>query len=309
MFRRLMKNASASCVALALLACSSGGERIENSGTQSQPAKRGKDVAAFVDGVPILVEQVKALMDSAAQGEELSPEAALDTLIRSELLSQQARHRGMEQRTEVKDERDIALARLLLERRIGQDVTEGTIDRVKLRQFYEANKRKYVHGVQRVVHHVLVLKSSKNGSSSEPTSQLIAKEVKQALGGRATASQMKLVAEAMSEKYPGRVKREELPPCAADDTIFVKPFIDAVFALPGIGSVSEPFETSFGLHVALVVEERPPSNQTFESIEEQLALEVLPEEKKVQFRQLLDKLEKQEVVFIYDKVVEEWLTK
>jgi parvulin-like peptidyl-prolyl isomerase len=265
------------------------------------------NTVAVVNGRPILIEDVLELMKLTSPEKSPTSKEVLEALIRNELLFEQAKKRGLAKRAEVEDERKVAMARLLLENRIGQGVSPETIDRIKLRQFYEANKPKYVHADQRVVHHILVHDPDNTGSTDEPSSQFIAQEARQSLGATATLDQMKLVSQTLTDKYPGRTRREELPPFSADDANFVKPFVDAIFALPGNGAVSNPFQTSFGWHVALVVEEIPSSNQSFENIEDELATQVVPEEKKLRYRQLIDQLEQDIGVFVYDEVIAQWL--
>lgn len=294
------------CVAY-LVGCCAPEPKTTKADTVDIAVTIAHDTVALVNGRPIRASEVQAFINDAASETPLGPQAALEALIRNELLVAEAERHGVGQQAEVAEERKVALARVLLERRIGSGINQDTIDRHKLRQYYKANQRRFVHGVQRVVHHILVQSSKTGASGSDLPDRDIATEVRVALGERATPEQMKTVEQELSQKYPGRLRREELPPCEANDAIFVKPFVDAVFALPGEGAVSQPFETEFGWHVALFVEEIPASNRRFEEVEKELAQEVLPEEKKLQYQALVERLDKETGVFFYDEAIAQWL--
>ena len=54
----------------------------------------------------------------------------------------------------------------------------------------------------------------------------------------------------------------------------VQPFEDAVFSLSGIGEISDPFVSQFGVHVAQLLAISPERQQTFDEVAAQITEEV-----------------------------------
>ncbi len=260
-------------------------------------------LAARVDGVPIFVEEVQDLLapDAGVDG-GVTPDEALETLISNALLANEAKRRGFGEAAEVADARRLALARQLLEIRVGEGVREDTIDEKKLRRIYDAWKPRYVHGVQRRVVHFLA--QTKKNMFDNAEARRIATAARAAALGAENEEAFKQRLGPFQERYKRKVRIESLTPFDAKSTTFVRPFVEGAFAVPEVTGISEPVKTRFGWHVIFVAEELPVLNRSFEEVRGELAREVLPQARKGAARELLSQLARESGVFVYEKELE-----
>jgi hypothetical protein len=232
----------------------------------------------------------------------LDADGALAVLIRSQLLAAEARRRGFDATAEVQDARHRALARVVVEKKIGEAVTAETLDQDKLKEFYKAQKRRFVHGVQRRVVHFLA-KTGKKGMADQEALALAEKAQKTA---RDIVNEEDFISELgaiITKAHRGKVLIEKLPPIDKENKRLVRSFVDAVFAVGKVPGVSRPVKTKFGWHVIFVAEQLPAESISFEEARATLSSEVLPEEKKYQASVMLEKLEKQGDVFIIEEAL------
>lgn len=252
-------------------------------------------VAAVVDGEPVGLDDVRALMEDADAG--LTAREALDALVDELLLAREAGRRGFGG-VDVDVERKRALARsLLLE--IGDRTTPDAIDEATLRKDYEAQKERFVHGRERRVIHAVV-RTGKGGMKDPAAAEALARRIRVAMDGVADGDDFEARAKRFEGEAGRALKIERLPPFAEGTKRFVREFVDAAFAVPGRGGLSPAFPTSFGWHVLLVVEELPAQDVAFAEARETLARERLPSERRLALEQLLERLERENPVFVYE---------
>jgi hypothetical protein len=252
-------------------------------------------VAARVDGVPITVEEVQGLIDDADGG--LGPVQALDALVRRQLLAAEAERRGYGASDDVTVERRKALARALLDRQAAE-VTVDTLDQERLRAVYESRLEQFVHGPERRVIHA-VARTGEKRWSSERAHEVI-DQVRRAVGEATTEEEFRAAARPLVKAHgKKRLKVETLPPFHAGSRRLAAPFVEAAFAVPGPGHVTEPFQTKFGWHVLLVIEELPAADVPFEEARQIIGAEVVPLEQHRKVESLVEELRSKAGVFVY----------
>jgi peptidyl-prolyl cis-trans isomerase C len=264
------------------------------------------EVVAKVDGEPVFSGELRRLIDEKDGG--LDEEQALEALVRRELLTFEAQRRGWDKLSDVKDAKQKALARVLLREKIDKGINFNTLDKKKLNRYYEVNKERFVHGLQRRVMHILVL-GGKKGLPDDKAREIAAEAAKRAENIK-TAEEFVQFGDSFikehnnSEELKGKIKIEQLPPFSADTDQFVRPFVEAAFAVPKVGQSSNEIKTEFGWHVIFVQEEIPPINRQFSEVAEDLGQEVLPQEKQLRASEYIEKLYKNSDVFIFEDVLQ-----
>jgi len=254
-------------------------------------------VAAIVDGETIGVDEVRFLIDATDAG--LDASSALDALIDERLLAEEAERRGFGG-SEVEVARERAMVRRLIEKE-GDEVTPESLDENRLRDIYEGQKARFVHGpLRRVVHAVALFAKS---GVDDPAAKSLAEEIGRAVSGAAGEEEFRARAKPFQDRKDVKVNVESLPAFSAEETGFVREFVKAAFAVPGVGKLSPPFRSSFGWHVLLVLDEMPAESIPFEKAKATIAEEVLPFEKKRRFDALLERLSKEHGVFVYEKAL------
>jgi hypothetical protein len=282
----------------AATACGDGGGPAPGASTGPAGAHRRADptaVAAIVDGAEIGLDEVRALMDAADAG--LDAERALDALIGERLLAREAARRGVGG-VDVGIERRRAMARSLV-LAIRDGTTAASLDERTLREDYERQRERFVHGVQRRVIHAVV-KTGKRGVGDPAAAAGLARRIREAVAGVADAAEFAARVKPIQKEAGAALKVETLPPFAADSTRFAREFVDAAFAVPEVGGVSPPFASEFGWHVLYVIEERPARDTPFAEARAVLAEERLPKEREARIVQLLMRLSRDNPVFLYD---------
>jgi peptidyl-prolyl cis-trans isomerase C len=304
-----MQESRVALFALCALVLIEGCEKISDEkigktvqGTQYQNVSRD-EVVASVNGVPILAKHLSELIESQDGG--LPVDEALDMLVKNELLAQEAERRGIGLMKEVEYAREIELARHALKVQIGRDVNAGTLDVDKLKKLYDANKRRFVHGVMRSVVHIVVLVDDKHFGEKEASS--LAQEIAERARETKTKEEFIALGEFFLETYKDKIKIEKLPPFDAESGQFIKEFVQAAFAVPGVGQSSPPVKTKFGWHVIFVWEEQPPESRSFEDVRGELSENVLPIEREMRAKELMEKLEKKGKVFVYEDSLNNYL--
>jgi hypothetical protein len=232
---------------------------------------------------------------------------ALEELTTLELLSAEALRRGYFDYPEVEDAHKIALARAVLRKKIGKETTKETLDSEKLKKYYELQKKRFKHGVQRHVIHLLVQTSSKG--MSDDAANKVAARAALLVQDISDKEQFRKRLKPLLDEYGTQVRIEDLPPFDSDDKSFVEPFVKATFQIPKIGGISPPIKTNFGWHVIYVDGEEPAIDRSFEQVKDELAEEVLSSEKKIRAKAFMEKLEKEKGVFYYGDSIDDALSK
>ena len=194
------------------------------------------------------------------------------------------------------------LARHVLKTRIGKGIDADTLDEDKLRRLYEANKSRFSHGVLRRVVHILA--QVKDKLFTDKQASAVAKEIAKHAGEVKTKEEFIELGESYKEKHKDKIRIENLPHLIERDSKqLVTEFVQAVFAVPGVGQSSRPVKTEYGWHVIYVWEELPPEDRSFEEVRAELSKHVLPYEKQLKAKELVESLRKKGEVFIYEEAL------
>lgn len=259
------------------------------------------EVVATVDGVPLFESQVRQLIDEVDGG--LPVDAALDVLIRNQLLAAEAKRRGVERLREIEDVRRTELARALLRTRIKQGVVPESLNEGDVRKIYEWKKKEFVHGILRRVVHVVALVGEKKFSEQEAKQLMVgaAQQVKSLETEQAFIEW----GNTLKAQHPENVKVESLPPFAADEERLVRPFVEAVFSMSKSGKVSPAIKTKFGWHLIYFAQELPAENRSFSEVEDLLKSEILPYERIKETKHLFNAMDGRGNVHIYENVLDD----
>ncbi len=287
-------------VVAAILMCSHGCGTAETHEEESSKSGRAgsmnsrSEIVALVDGVPIFMEEARFMMDGGAA----TADEAVDALVNNELLAAEAIRRGWGRADEVEFERIKAQAALIL-RRVGEETTAEDVDLDEIKKRYSTQKKRFVHGPLRKVIHSVVLTGKKGMASDE--ARAAAQEIAVAVAGVFDADGFESEVKALKKKNGWKLKVESLPPFERNDDRFVAAFVDAAYNIGGPGGISSAFETKFGWHVIMMLEDLPASDISFEEARGILAEEILPGVRARRAQELVSRLVKEAGVFIHDK--------
>jgi hypothetical protein len=279
-------------------ACDGGGSaasKAERAAAAERGPKEASSLAATVDGETIGIGEVRALMDEADAG--LTSKQALDALIDEHLLAREAARRGFGG-VDVDIERERAMAHSLV-LKVGEETTVDSIEERTLKEEYERQRGRFVHGRERRVIHAVVL-TGERGTKDPAAAEALAWRIREASDGAASDADFASRVKPFQEEAGGAVKVEQLPPFTAESHDLVKEFVAAAFAVPNVGQLSPVFRTSFGWHVLYLVEELPAQNVPFAEARQVLGEELLPRERQRRLDQLLERLTHDNPVFLYE---------
>ncbi len=255
---------------------------------------------ARVNGKIIRFSDIQSLItDSEGQ---VNVRDAVEAVIRNELLSQEARRRGYENSTEVRISRRNAIAELVIKREVESVVlTELTEEQLKAN--YEANIKKYVHGIKRRTAHCL----ARTGPNflSEEEARRVAEKVRVAALSAVDEDDFLKRVKPIVENSNKTVLAEKLPFFEADSTNFVKPFVDAAFSISKVGELSTPSKTDYGFHIIYLAEELPAQNRLFDEVREEIRKSLLPRLQKERSDAFMSRLQSKTKVFIYEQALKE----
>lgn len=265
-----------------------------NSGIQPKPVDK-KTVLATVGGVAIYPQELSHHMKRSPK--PLSKADALEELIQFHLLSQEAQKRGYGVRSEVVTEYKKALALAFLKKK-GNGFTTRSLSESTLRNRYQEQKSRFVHGALRDVLHALVLTG--NGKHSETEAKIIGDRIRDSVKNVSTEHAFRDAVKAATEGVPN-IKIEDLPPFDAASQKFVKPFVKGTFAIQYPKErISKLVETQFGFHIIYIQSDAPAVNIPFEQARTTLEKELVQPERKKFIAKLIDDLYQNGKVFIYD---------
>lgn len=245
---------------LALAACRQTGDGAGGEQAQAGAAASGPAVAT-VNGEPITREVFDYYVKTAAGKESaaLTPEQreqALDSLVRAELVAQQAEKEGIDRTPETASL--LALARMeLLQQALRQKVLDGEVPtEQELRAEYETQIAA-LPSKEYKASHILV-------ATEDFAKRLVAKLEKgesfEALARRESMDSSKQQGGDLGWFTPDRM---------------VKPFADAVTALKKGEFTRTPVQTQFGWHVIRLVDTRDVAAPPFDTVKDRLGQIVL----------------------------------
>lgn len=219
-------------------------------------AEKAKSAAvATVNGVAIPQTVANAfLAEQEAQGTPDTPElksAIREELIRRELLAQEAKKMGLDKKPDVAAQADLAKQAIFIRAFIQEFVKKNPISEEQIKAAYDRLKAQ-MGGTEYKVRHILVEK--------EDDAKAIIVNLKKGTKFEELAKQ---------SKDPGsKEKGGDLGWTSTAN--FVKPFGDAVAALPKGKYTETPVKTDFGYHVILVEDSRPLTPPPFDQVKVQL---------------------------------------
>jgi peptidyl-prolyl cis-trans isomerase C len=194
------------------------------------------------------------LKERLAQGQPDSPElrnALRDELNTRELLSREAKKKGLEKNNDVKAQMDLAAQTVLVRAYVAEWVKENPISDAMLRKEYDAIKSQ-IGDREYKVRHILVEKED---------------EAKDVIASLQKGDKFEKLAE--RSKDPGsKANGGDLDWNAPAN--FVKPFADAMVATPKGKFTAQPVQTQFGWHVILVEDIREAKVPSFDEVKPQL---------------------------------------
>jgi hypothetical protein len=256
-------------LAAATAAAGCGGRRIEGGGPETR--LRPEDVAvASVDGVPVSATRVAA----HARATGLEPRAAIDDLVKFELLAQAAARRGLAASPEVAEARTRELSRRLLQVEFEAHTRPEDIPEADLRREHERNRRHFQHPEIRTV--MTVLFKAKKGEAT-PAQEAKARASAQELLERWRAERLAdgKAARAIVDTYYGHLDSVRVDEFNTYQGAPVeRDWLAAVLALKSQGAVTGPLRTFYGWQDVFLVQLHPardtPEAEALQTIRREL---------------------------------------
>ena len=217
-------------------------------------ADKGSTVAT-VNGQAISQNTYNAFVaEQKAQGTPDSPElqnAVKEELVRRELLTQEAKKKGLDKKPEIQGQMELAKQAVLIRAYLSDYVRANPVSEDKLKKDYEAIKAN-LGTTEYTANHILV-------STEDEAKAIIAKLEK----GDKFADLAK------QSKDPGSKDNGGELGWSAPST-YVKPFSDALTKLKKGEYTKTPVKTDFGYHVIALDDTRPLTPPPFEQVKPQL---------------------------------------
>ena len=258
-------------------------------------------IVARVDGRPIALSEATRLIEEADGG--LTPDEAVNVLVRNALLAEEAEKRGYNRAPETLAARQKASARVLLKEETEIALTAETLPESDVRAYYNANKQKYVHGERREVVHFLARTGKNRLSHAEALK--VSEEASQAAQGAVDEADFRNRMKPFVESLKKNAVLEEIPPFEANSKKLVRPFVDGTFQLSEQGAVSPPVKTDFGYHVIYLASIEPAANRSIEEVEPEIREAALPKARIRKAKALVTGLMSRNKVFIYEDALKE----
>jgi peptidyl-prolyl cis-trans isomerase C len=251
--QRTLRNVAVALVA-GSLAIAAGAQETK-AGKSKASASASASSKVVVNGVTIPQSRFEAMAkELQAQGHPASPEreqAVKEELVNREVLAQAARKRGLDKDPDVQAQMDMARQAVLVRALFENELKTHPVSDADLEKQYEQFKASMGTNEYKV-RHILV--------DSEAEAKSIIDQLNKG------ADFAKLAKE--KSKDPGSKDNGgdlDWGPAGR----YVKPFADAVQALPKGQTTKEPVKTDFGYHVIRVDDVRPMKVPAFADIKEQ----------------------------------------
>lgn len=210
---------------------------------------------ATVNGQPIPQNLYDAFAaEQKAQGAPDTPElqnAIKEELVRREILSQEAKKKGLDKKPDVAAKMDLARQAVLIQAYLADYVRANPVSDEKLKKDYDAIKTQ-LGSTEYKARHILVDKE-------EDAKAIIAKLNK----GEPFAELAKQSKDPGSKDSGGELGW-------SSPKSYVKPFADALQSLKKGEYTKEPVKTEFGYHVIQLEDSRPLTPPPFEQVKPQL---------------------------------------
>jgi len=194
------------------------------------------------------------LKERLAQGQPDTPElrnAIRDELNTRELLVREAKKKGVDKTTDVKNQTDLAAQTVLVRAYVADWIKANPIPEAALRKEYDTIKSQ-MGDKEYKVRHILV---EKEDEAKEVIAELQKGGKFEKLAERSKDTGSKAAGGDLDWNAPGN---------------FVKPFSDAMVKLPKGKFTAQPVQTQFGWHVIEVTDIRDAKVPSFEEVKPQL---------------------------------------
>lgn len=246
------------------------------AGPASAPRAPSSPVLARVDGAPITEDVVRA----TALREGVSARDALRLLVDEALLAGEARRRGLGEAWREDDARWHARVRKFLEDEVEARNRGEQLPREQVDEYIRGRRAAVCHdGLRRVVHAVFLAQGDTRPDGRRlrlEAAAALRQRVAQAGGARPTEADLRRLAAGVAAPAPnveGLAPLDRFGGMSTGGGV-VEPFARAVWSLSPAAPLSEAFETPFGAHVALLLEEVPPSGVSCETLRPALTAEL-----------------------------------
>jgi peptidyl-prolyl cis-trans isomerase C len=250
-----LRNLAVALVAGTFAIAAGAQDKAEKTSKAKAPASASGSTKIVVNGVTIPQSRFEAMSkELEAQGHGPSPEreqAIKDELVSREVLAQAAKKRGLDKDPQVQAQMEMARQAVLVRALLDNELKAHPVSDADLEKQYEQFKGSMGTNEYKV-RHILV--------DSEAEAKSIIDQLNKG------ADFAKLAKE--KSKDPGSKENGgdlDWGPAGR----YVKPFADAVQALPKGATTKEPVKTDFGYHVIRVDDVRPLKVPSFAEIKEQ----------------------------------------
>lgn len=249
-------------------------------------------VVARVEGRAITDEDVRA----TAAREAVDAPTALRMLVEEELLAREAARRGLAAPWVEEDARWHARVRRYLEAQVEAQVTLERSPRGAFDAFFASRRAAACHDGLRRVMHFVILSASDPRPAGAALRRADAERVRRAIVAEAGERPDLGAFQRVATRVGGDLLRLENLPAMdrrggmLNGASVVAPFSEAVWRLSADAPMSPVFESSFGVHVALLLEETPSLGVSCESVRPELAREFVAIQRAAVARALVERL-------------------
>lgn len=220
-------------------------------------------VVARVGAEPIFAAEVEAV----ARSRHIAPRAAVDVIADELRLAREADRRALPG-----DDDEVlgwrAMVQLLLRREVEEAVRESSLPAADVRAVFDQRHAELCHRGLTEVRHVVVLARADAGRAAVDAAMEAARAFRARVVARGGEQPTREIFESEARALPaGCCVAEGLAPFDAEGRTvsggrYVPEFARAAFGLDARHPLSQPFETGFGVHVALWVSSVPPLERT-----------------------------------------------
>ncbi|MFH1130214.1 MAG: peptidyl-prolyl cis-trans isomerase [Pseudomonadota bacterium] len=253
---------------------------------EERPSASPEEIVATVNGIPILASDLLIQMQA-----ENDSRAALEVLIKHELLAQEARKRGYAKDLAALDMERRAMANLIIRREFGDQFKPENVADHWIEKAYENNKTKFVHpDLVEVVHLLAKVLPHQSKKLHERAEELAQKAHAIAVSRPLTPDEFAQIRDLLAKEAVGiKFKAQTF---FTDETTVVRPFAEAAFALKEPGDISPVVKTRYGYHVIYLKRKIPSRNTPLSEVKEEIRAKIFEEVRAEEFKLYLDELEK-----------------
>jgi peptidyl-prolyl cis-trans isomerase C len=274
--------------AIALLLAATGpalAQEAKKGAEGAKPPQPEKVILATVNGTDITLSQfyeaVEALPPTQQYVALQNRPEFLDSLVKRELVYQDARERQLESKPEVasllaKLQKEVliqALLRVVIQK-------AQVVDDAEAERFYMDNEERFKTPEQITASHIVL--------KSEDEAKTTLADLKKGKDFAALAKERSIGPRASQGGYLGTISRGEMP----------SEFDQVAFTLP-VGALSDVVKTPFGHHIIKVTENSPPKQLGFKEVSGQIQKQLQAQRHQETVRTFLEELSKKASVEVH----------